>query len=68
VFSLLDNVGFDDEIIVYYNQKKYRYIVKEKKVIAPGDTSILERDKNKSEITLMTCWPIGTTLNRLIVT
>jgi LPXTG-site transpeptidase (sortase) family protein len=68
VFSLLDNVEFDDEIIVYYNQKKYRYIVREKSVITPGDTSILERDKNKSEITLMTCWPIGTTLNRLIVT
>jgi sortase A len=65
---LLDNVEFDDEIIVYYNQKKYRYIVREKSVITPGDTSILERDKNKSEITLMTCWPIGTTLNRLIVT
>lgn len=68
VFALLDNVGFDDEIIVYYNQKKYKYIVREKNVITPGDTSILERDKNKSEITLMTCWPIGTTLNRLIVT
>jgi LPXTG-site transpeptidase (sortase) family protein len=30
--------------------------------------SVLERNKKKSEITLMTCWPIGTTLNRLIVT
>jgi len=68
VFALLDNVVFDDEIIVYYNQKKYKYIVKEKSVITPGDTSILERDNNKAEITLMTCWPIGTTLNRLIVT
>lgn len=68
VFALLDNVGFDDEIIVYYNQKKYKYIVREKNVITPGDTSVLNRDKNKSEITLMTCWPIGTTLNRLIVT
>ena len=68
VFSLLDNVVFDDEIIVYYNQKKYKYIVREKTVISPGDVSVLERDENKSEITLMTCWPIGTTLNRLIVT
>jgi sortase A len=65
---LLDNVGFDDEIIVYYNQKKYKYIVREKNVITPGDTSVLNKEKNKSELTLMTCWPIGTTLNRLIVT
>lgn len=68
VFALLDNVWFDDEIIVYYNQKKYKYIVREKNVITPGDTSVLERNKGKAEITLMTCWPIGTTLNRLIVT
>ena len=68
VFSLLDNVEFDDEVIVYYWQKKYTYKIKEKRVIRPWDVSILKRNKNKSEITLMTCWPIWTTLNRLIVT
>ncbi len=67
VFALLDKVVFDDEVIVYYWQEKYVYKIKEKKVITPGDVSILERNKNKSEITLMTCWPIWTTLNRLIV-
>lgn len=68
VFALLDNVSFDDEIIIYYNQKKYKYIIREKNVITPGDTSVLKRNDDKAEITLMTCWPIGTTLNRLIVT
>jgi LPXTG-site transpeptidase (sortase) family protein len=67
VFALLDKVVYDDEIITYYGQKKRKFKVKEKKVIRPGDVSVLKRNKNKSEITLMTCWPIGTTLNRLIV-
>ncbi len=67
VFALLDNVVYDDEVIVYYNQKKYVYKIKEKKIISPWDVSILERNKGKSEIILMTCWPIGTTLNRIIV-
>lgn len=67
VFSLLDKVSYDDEIIVYYNQEKYIYKIREKKVITPWDVSVLERNKNKSEITLMTCRPIWTTLNRLIV-
>lgn len=67
VFALLDKVVYDDEVIVYYNQKKYIYKIRTKEVIHPGDTSILKRDHNKSEITLMTCWPIGTTLNRLIL-
>ena len=48
--------------------KKYTYKIREKKVITPWDVSVLERNQDKSEITLMTCWPIGTTLNRLIVT
>ena len=68
VFSNLDQIVLDDEIIVYYEQKKYTYKIREKKVISPGDVSILKRNNNKKEITLMTCWPIGTTLNRLIVT
>lgn len=67
VFALLDKVVFDDEVIVYYDQKKYIYKIRTKEVIRPGDTSILKRSKGKSEITLMTCWPIGTTLNRLIL-
>ncbi|NVP17911.1 sortase [Candidatus Gracilibacteria bacterium] len=68
VFSTLDNVVFGDEVIVYYGQEKYTYKIREKKVIKPGDVSVLKRNNDKSEITLMTCWPIGTTLNRLIVT
>ncbi len=68
VFSLLDHVEFNDEIIVYYGQKKHTYKITTKQVIAPGDVSVLEWKDDLSEITLMTCWPIGTTLNRLIVT
>ncbi|MDD2907625.1 MAG: sortase [Candidatus Gracilibacteria bacterium] len=68
VFATLDNVAYDDEIIVYYGQEKYTYKIREKKVIRPGDVSVLKRNNDKSEISLMTCWPVGTTLNRLIVT
>jgi len=67
VFALLDNVVFWDEVIVYYDQKKYVYKIKEKTIIKPGDVSILKRNKGKSEISLMTCWPVGTTINRMIV-
>ncbi|MDD4151462.1 MAG: sortase [Candidatus Gracilibacteria bacterium] len=67
VFALLDHVVFNDEIIVYYGQKKYIYKVREKKVIKPGEVSVLKRDNGKSEITLMTCYPVGTSINRLII-
>lgn len=66
VFALLDNLEFGDEIYVYYNQKKYTYVINEKKVVKPGNVKILERDPNKKELSLMTCRPIGTSINRLI--
>lgn len=66
VFALLDNLEFWDEIIIYYNQKKYTYVVNEKKVVKPGNVKILDRDPSKKEVSLMTCRPIGTSINRLI--
>jgi len=67
VFALLDNLTNNDEVYIYYWQKKYTYKIKEKKVIFPWDTSILKRNNNIEELTLMTCRPIWTTLNRLLV-
>jgi LPXTG-site transpeptidase (sortase) family protein len=68
VFALLDTLVYGDEIIVYYDQHKYVYTVVDKTVVKPGDhTTIDARDSTKKELSLMTCWPVGTTLNRLIV-
>ncbi len=69
VFALLDRVVYDDEVIVYYGQEKYIYKISSKNVIRPGDVSVLKQKKDdRKQITLMTCWPIGTTLNRLVLT
>lgn len=67
VFSNLNFLESGDEIIIYYGQKKFIYKIKEKKVIKPGDVSVLKRSPEKKELSIMTCWPIGTTLNRLVV-
>ena len=70
VFALLDKVTFDDEIVVYYGQEKHTYKIRTKNVISPSDVSILQKEVagDRSKLTLMTCWPIGTTLNRLVLT
>lgn len=68
VFALLDKLEIGDEIIIYYFQKKYVYTVKEQTIVKPGDVKTLEsRDHSKKELSLMTCWPVGTTLERIIV-
>jgi LPXTG-site transpeptidase (sortase) family protein len=67
VFALLDELVYGDQIIVYYGQKKFTYTIREKRIVRPGDVKVLERDSSKKELSLMTCWPLGTTINRLIV-
>ena len=66
VFSLLDKLVRGDRIEVAYRDKRYIYEVVEKKVISPTNVEVL-KPSDKEILSLMTCWPIGTTLNRLIV-
>lgn len=66
VFSRLSELTASDKLIIYYNQKKYIYEVFSKKVVPPTDTSALAQGED-SILTLMTCTPVGTALNRLIV-
>lgn len=67
VFALLNELDKWDEIIVYFKQKKFVYVVKEKIVVKPWHVSSLGGDAANKQLTLMTCWPLGTTLNRLLV-
>ena len=68
VFYLLYKLAIDDEIYLFYKGNKYIYRVKEKKTVGAQDVSYL-KDKGRDEkLTLMTCWPPGTTMKRLIVT
>jgi LPXTG-site transpeptidase (sortase) family protein len=67
VFALLNELDNGDEIIVYFEQKKFVYVVKDKKIVKPGHVSSLGGTNDMSQLTLMTCWPLGTTLNRLLV-
>lgn len=67
VFALLDKLEYGDEITVYFKQKKYVYVIREKHIIKPGYVNAMKGKEESKQLTLMTCWPVGTTLNRLIV-
>jgi LPXTG-site transpeptidase (sortase) family protein len=66
VFALLHQVSVGDEIIVYYNQGKFRYIVYDKQVVQPSQIEVLTQ-KGENRLTLITCTPVGTNLRRLVV-
>jgi len=67
VFYLLKKLEKDDQIILYYNNQKYDYFLTESKIINPQDITYLNPKSSSKQLTLMTCWPPGTTLKRLIV-
>ena len=68
VFALLDTLENGDEVTIFYNQRKFTYKITDRAVVKPGDMDALEsRDQNKKELAIMTCWPIGTTLERIIL-
>ncbi|MDP3970656.1 MAG: sortase [bacterium] len=66
-FYNLHHLEYGDRFIVYWNQKDYIFEVTEKIVVSPVETSVRWSDPEKSEVTLYSCDPIGSTKNRLIV-
>ena len=67
VFARLDQLAKGDVIYLNYQGTRYTYTVTAKKVINPNDISALYRGDDKPILTLLTCTPVGTALNRLLV-
>lgn len=67
IFSTLPTLVPGDEILITYDQTKYKYVVEKMIEVAPNDVSILAQRYDDSYLTLITCVPPGTYLRRLIV-
>jgi len=69
IFYLLKDLVPGDEVVVFYQNKRYDYIVSESKIVNPDDVSHIVDAQNAGEETLIlqTCWPPGTTFQRLLV-
>lgn len=66
VFALLHEIVIGDEVIVYRDQKPYRYRVYDTRVVNPDQVEVLTQ-AGEDRLTLITCTPVGTNLRRLIV-
>ncbi|OGH03137.1 MAG: hypothetical protein A2798_01770 [Candidatus Levybacteria bacterium RIFCSPHIGHO2_01_FULL_37_17] len=67
VFYLLSKLKKDDEIFVYYKNIRYEYKVIDTKIVDAKDVSYLNPKPGEKTLTLMTCWPAGTTYKRLLI-
>jgi len=67
VFSLLNKLETDDEVIVYFQGRQYRYQVTEKQILPRNDIYFFQPQSEKEQLILQTCWPLGTDLKQLVV-
>jgi len=66
IFATLDQLIVGDLIYVKFGGETYVYKVSGQKVVVPTDLSVFNQT-DQSKLTLVTCWPIGTSLKRLVV-
>lgn len=66
-FVLLKRLENGDTFFVHKDGVRYTYKVFEKKIVPPTDVSVLGPSARENTITLITCDPPGTSINRLIV-
>ncbi len=67
VFARLHDLDVGDEFVVYWNQDSYRYKIRERKVVPPEETNVLKQPRHEKIATLMTCTPVGTAKDRLVL-
>lgn len=69
IFYLLKDVKVGDEIVVFFEDRRYDYVVDRTVIADPSEVSFLinSQKTDKEELVLQTCWPPGTTWKRLFV-
>lgn len=67
VFYLLWDIKPQDKIVVFFQNKRYDYVVVETKVTEPADVSYFTLQTPEQILVLQTCYPPGTTWKRFLV-
>lgn len=67
IFYLLAEMKPGDPIVVFFNSRRYDYIVHETKVTEPEDVSYFTMKTEEQILVMQTCYPPGTTWKRFLV-
>jgi len=68
IFAQLDKLEVGDIIYANYKSVRYAYTVTKKEVVKPTNVDVLIYSTKTPVLTLITCTPLGTAINRLLVT
>lgn len=68
VFYILNNLSLGDDIVLFYNNKRYEYVVSQQLISDPQDVTFLAaQHAGPQQLILQTCWPPGTSWKRLYI-
>lgn len=67
IFSGLERLVEGDLIYIDYNKVRYTYRMTGSKTVEPTDVDSLRYTGDKAILTLITCWPLGTSRYRLLI-
>ncbi len=68
IFAQLEKLAIGDSVYANYKSKRYTYVVTKIEIVKPTEVNKLVYKTDKPVLTLLTCTPLGTALNRLLVT
>ncbi len=68
IFAQLEKLAVGDTLYANYQGTRYTYVITKTEVVKPNEVSKLVYPTDKPVMTLITCTPLGTALNRLLVT
>jgi LPXTG-site transpeptidase (sortase) family protein len=67
LFASLPSIDVGEEIVVETAASPVRYRVEKKIIVSPSMTSLLEQQYDDSILKVITCYPVGTTRDRMII-
>ena len=69
-FYLIKDLKIGDDIVIFFEDKRFNYKVTDNKIVDDSDVSDLIKShrSNDQQLILQTCWPPGTTWKRLVIT
>ena len=67
IFTRLNELKEEDEIFVYFEKKKYTYLVKNKIFLDRGEELPHDLTNSENMLILISCWPPGKDLRRIAI-
>lgn len=68
IFTTIPTLKNGDEVFITHEGVQYKYVIRSRSVVKPTDVHILSQQYDARQLKLVTCWPLGTYAERIVMT